>query len=152
MCTYANSHPFLFSSLSVFLHPPPHTHASLSSSSPLPSLSQSSGGRQKKPKNQSGRAPAPPIPSPIDSNRALYQPLQRMSSNPTGNETYAGLNPATMEAPPLPTSRATGTGGGAPGGGGAAGGIRGDFYMQLNPQTRTNAESQQYMGLKDVRT
>ena len=60
-----------------------------------------------------------------------------------------------MEAPPLlPGSRggATGTGGAAAGGGGAGGGIRGDFYMQLNLQTRSPAESQQYMGLKDVRT
>ena len=64
-----------------------------------------------------------------------------------------------MEAPPpIPGVRGGGGaagigGGGAPGtGGGASGGIRGDFYMQLNPQTRSPAESQQYMGLKDIRT
>ena len=60
-----------------------------------------------------------------------------------------------MEAPPLPGMRGGpggAAGGGAGTGGGASGGLRGDFYMQLNPQTRSPAESQQYMGLKDIRT
>ena len=117
------------------------------------SFSQSSGsGREKKSKNQGSRgaAPAPPPPASQDSNRALYQPLQRLNSNPgTGYETYAGLNPATMETPPpIPGIRGEG-GASRTGGGGASGG---DFYMQLNPQTRSPAESQQYMGLKDIRT
>ena len=138
--------------------------------SPSSLYTQSGGsGRGSKSKNKGSRgaAPAPPPPAAQDSNRALYQPLQRLNSNPgTGHETYAGLNPATMEAPPpIPGARgggggvASGTGGGGgmggasgPGGGGASGGLRGDFYMQLNPQTRSPAESQQYMGLKDVRT
>ena len=143
-------------------------YISLSPFSPLfpPSLYPQSGGsgRGNKSKNKGSRgaAPAPPPPATQDSNRALYQPLQRLNSNPgTGHETYAGLNPATMEAPPpIPGARgggggvASGTGGGGVGGasGPGGGGIRGDFYMQLNPQTRSPAESQQYMGLKDVRT
>jgi hypothetical protein len=64
-----------------------------------------------------------------------------------------------MEAPPpIPGARggggggASGPAGGGGGASGAGGGIRGDFYMQLNPQTRSPAESQQYMGLKDIRT
>ena len=126
----------------------------------LLSLLFQSGGssRGKKPKNHGSRgaAPAPPPPGSQDSNRALYQPLQRLNSNSgTGHETYAGLNPATMETPPpIPGARGggTGVGGASATGGGASGGIRGDFYMQLNPQTRSSAESQQYMGLKDVRT
>ena len=129
--------------------PPLPSFLSSPPSPPLPSQAPG-GGRQKRTKNQSSRSAAVPPPS-SDSNRALYQPLTRVPSNPGGNETYAGLNPATMETPPLPPSNPRGAGG-ASAGGGAGNGIRGDFYMQLNPQTRSPAESQQYMGLKDVRT